>query len=524
MGRKSGTISCPCHRVGNSSSSRSDMALCGDLQCVCRQLLHGVRIVPQSVYGLPGIDQLLGFLLVGQSGNHHVGLAAVRDLSLTTDEGVLGCSLGRRNDLVRDGLFLFGNGTALLAVHGHCSRLLYGGLFCGDGFLDGVRHTDTCAEVVSVQAQTFRCTLAQQLVEVAHHKAALAAQDVSSARMRALALAVRSRLHVLLRRVHTVEVVSVQRRKFKFLPTDDHVSVPPIKCAPARGDRGDIGFMLRGDVGQVVKVLGRADGLNVHRKGGGGVCGAAHVAGDDQRSTARLALTGADAEVNVGYDHVLTGAVLDFVAQHKILKRVAYAAVAVDSKGALGAGLGGDGTGADERLVRGGSIQGAGVLLHVVGADDPCGFFGLLGFISLNGEDEVVGVLLACIVGAGLDVLLGLERGQSFGNSHRLSPFLVVLELKLDLEAAAAGILAHDVSGGQADHLFGLFAVRQRRKVPPSGLFLYPLGKFIPERAVCGLLDDLGRVDHAGCQNIVLRPAAAEEELLQHHCRGCSFQ
>ena len=34
------------------------MALCGNLQCVCRQLLHGIRIVPQSVYGLPGIGQL----------------------------------------------------------------------------------------------------------------------------------------------------------------------------------------------------------------------------------------------------------------------------------------------------------------------------------------------------------------------------------------------------------------------------------------------------------------------------------
>ncbi len=91
--------------------------------------------------------------------------------------------------------------------------------------------------------------------------------------------------------------------------------------------------------GVVVKLVRRADGLHIAGKGGLGTGCTAHVGGDDDGSAAFLALAGAQAEVDVRHNDIAAGTVHDLVAQHKILKIIAHAAVAVDGKGALCAGL-----------------------------------------------------------------------------------------------------------------------------------------------------------------------------------------
>ena len=173
-------------------------------------------------------------------------------------------------------------------------------------------------------------------------------------------------------------------------------------------------------LGSVVEVVRHTDGLDVYGKGGGGTGSTSCVRGDDQGSAAAFALAGADAEVQIRHDDVLAGAVLDRVAQDKILKCVTHTAVAVDRQGALYAALGGDRAGADEGVVGGSGVQGTGVLLDVIGADDPLGLFGLGCLVGLDGKDEVIGFLDALVVGAGGDALLGcqLREGLSNGDSY----------------------------------------------------------------------------------------------------------
>ena len=109
------------------------------------------------------------------------------------------------------------------------------------------------------------------------------------------------------------------------------------------------------------------------------------------------------------------------MAQHKILKSIAHAAVAVDSEGALGAGLFGDVAGADVLGILGGGVQGAGMLLHMVGADDPLAFLGLGGFVGLERQHKIVGRLNSGIGRAGRDAGLG----NGFRYSHIKTPFIL---------------------------------------------------------------------------------------------------
>ena len=111
------------------------------------------------------------------------------------------------------------------------------------------------------------------------------------------------------------------------------------------------------------------------------------------------------------------------MGEQEILRRVAHAAVSVQGEGALGLTLLGDSTCADIGHVLGGSIQGTGVLLDTLCKHDPVALLGLGGGISLDGKDEVIGLFGAGVVRAGHDALLGLERGQGFGNSHRMVSF-----------------------------------------------------------------------------------------------------
>ena len=107
------------------------------------------------------------------------------------------------------------------------------------------------------------------------------------------------------------------------------------------------------------------------------------------------------------------------MAQHKILKSIAHAAVTVDGKGALGAGLFGDVAGADVLGILGGGVQGAGMLLHMVGADDPLAFLGL-GALDLERQHKIVRRLNAGVAGAGRDAGLG----NGFRYSHIKTPFI----------------------------------------------------------------------------------------------------
>ncbi len=158
--------------------------------------------------------------------------------------------------------------------------------------------------------------------------------------------------------------------------------------------------------GVVVKLVRRADGLHVAGKGGLGTGCTAYVAGDDDGSAALFALAGAQAEIDVRHDDIAAGTVHNLVAQHKILKIIAHAAVAVDGKGALGAGLFGDVAGTDVLSILGGGVQGAGMLLHMVGADDPLAFLGL-GALDLERQHKIVRRLNAGIRRAGRDAGLG---------------------------------------------------------------------------------------------------------------------
>ena len=72
----------------------------------------------------------------------------------------------------------------------------------------------------------------------------------------------------------------------------------------------------------------------------------------DQGAGALLALAGAQAEIDVRYNDIAAGAVLDLVGEQEILERIADAAVAVDRQGALGGALGVGGAGADEDVYK----------------------------------------------------------------------------------------------------------------------------------------------------------------------------
>ena len=120
--------------------------------------------------------------------------------------------------------------------------------------------------------------------------------------------------------------------------------------------------------GVVVKLVRRADGLHVAGKGGLGTGCTAYVAGDDDGSAALFALAGAQAEIDVRHDDIAAGA---------------------DVLGILGGG-----------------VQGAGMLLHMVGADDPLAFLGL-GALDLERQHKIVRRLNAGIRRAGRDAGLG---------------------------------------------------------------------------------------------------------------------
>lgn len=106
------------------------------------------------------------------------------------------------------------------------------------------------------------------------------------------------------------------------------------------------------------------------------------------------------------------------MGEQEILRGVAHAAVAVQGEGALGLALLGDSARADIGRVLGGSVQGTGVLLDTLSKHDPVALLGLGGGIGLDRKDEIIGLFGAGVVRAGHDALLGLERGQGFGNSH----------------------------------------------------------------------------------------------------------
>ena len=107
------------------------------------------------------------------------------------------------------------------------------------------------------------------------------------------------------------------------------------------------------------------------------------------------------------------------MAQNEVLERIALATVAVDGEGALNAALGGNGAGADVGIVRGGSVQCAAVLPHMVGTDGPILNGILLAGLGADGQHKVIGVLDALVVGAGGDA----GGGNSFCNSHVETPF-----------------------------------------------------------------------------------------------------
>ena len=111
------------------------------------------------------------------------------------------------------------------------------------------------------------------------------------------------------------------------------------------------------------------------------------------------------------------------MAQQEILRGVAHAAVAVQGEGTLGLALLGDRACADIGHVLGGSVQCTRVLLDTLCKHNPVALLGLGGGIGLDRKDEIIGLFGAGVVRAGLDALLGLERGQSFGNSHGMVSF-----------------------------------------------------------------------------------------------------
>ena len=72
----------------------------------------------------------------------------------------------------------------------------------------------------------------------------------------------------------------------------------------------------------------------------------------------------------------------------------------------------------------------------MIGADDPIAFGGLIGGVRLDGEHKVICGLNALIGCARLNAKKFLGLCHCFGNSHVLSPFLIILKLDLNLKTA----------------------------------------------------------------------------------------
>nr|DAK80570.1 MAG TPA: hypothetical protein [Caudoviricetes sp.] len=426
----------PCHTVGRASVSRSDMALRCDLQGAVGQLLHGHRVVLQGVHGSTGVCQLEH----GVCGVpvtclvhpfHHPGGSGLREAHrLAVDDaarrlGALLCFLLRPALLPVHGLLRLGDAVGvalLLGVHG--GKQLVHRVVNGRG-------------VVLVQAQTVGRTGTQHLVKAVHDETRLCTHMVADAHPAApelLKLGFSGTLHLFVGRFQPLNVVGVQRRKIKCLSTNNHILAPfvgpcsgaapekPVsrhKKSPLRAERGKLrGKSASG--GGIVELVRGANALDVAGKGGRRTGGAAHVAGHDQGAGALLALAGAQTEIDVRYNDIAAGAVLDLVGEQEILERIADAAVAVDRQGALGGALGVGGAGADEGVGVGGGVQRTAVLLDVVGADDPGVFLGLLVALGLDGKDKVICRLNAGIGRAGRDA--GLGNGFCYG--HSKTPFI----------------------------------------------------------------------------------------------------
>ena len=92
----------------------------------------------------------------------------------------------------------------------------------------------------------------------------------------------------------------------------------------------------------------------------------------------------------------------------------------VDAVSIQNSGFFGNVAGTDVLGILGGGVQGAGMLLHMVGADDPLAFLGL-GALDLERQHKIVRRLNAGIRRAGRDAGLG----NGFGYGHIKTPFIL---------------------------------------------------------------------------------------------------
>nr|DAV11331.1 MAG TPA: hypothetical protein [Caudoviricetes sp.] len=203
MCRKSGSMRLPCQTVGRVAVSRS--------------AIFQSRQFGQQLLAAGGLVHTL----------HHLsGRRELRSKNLTA-----GCRLRR----VAHGRLVFVLAVllcaALLAVHRCCCGQIHAGLLCGNGFREFIHHMLAGTKVVAVQTKTFRRAFTQCFIQKVHQKAALAAQGVGNTGMLALLFAIGCRFHVPLCRLHAVDVVRIQRGKFKFLSTKKHIQAPFIWAA-----------------------------------------------------------------------------------------------------------------------------------------------------------------------------------------------------------------------------------------------------------------------------------------------------
>nr|DAM12011.1 MAG TPA: hypothetical protein [Caudoviricetes sp.] len=393
IGRKSQSMGLPAHARGSLSSRMS--AIFQSCQLI-QQLLAACGLV-HPLHHLGGGDSLRVEAL---APGHRLARIAHRRLVLLVLLAFLGPALG--------------------AVLGHCCRAGVARLFGGCGPVEVVEDVVDPAKVVFGQTQPCGGPCAQDLVEAAHGNAGLCAETVAKADILPVAagrLGLGVPGHLVDGVLQTVEVVGVQKRKIKFLTTNVHVvlllhAYGGIACDGVADPGGRVLFS------KVVERLRDADALEVGGKSRICACTAAHIAGQDERALALFALAGTKGEVEVGHHDALAGAERDLVGEQKVLKGVAHIAVALNGEGALGAALGGDRAGADVGVVRGGGVQCAAVLPHMVGTDHPVFHVGLAG-LGLDGQQEVVGGLDAGIVGAGSEA----RQLDGFGNGHRKNSF-----------------------------------------------------------------------------------------------------
>nr|DAU61122.1 MAG TPA: hypothetical protein [Caudoviricetes sp.] len=262
MCRKSGSMARPCHTVGSASVSRSDMALRCDLQGVVGQLLHGLRVVLQSVHRDTGICQtqgpVCGVLVNSYLGRH-------------TDDFV-GFNDAPRRPGTLPGFLL---GTALLAVHGLGGSGGIALFLGGKGIAQFLDHVIDGCHVVFVKPQTVGRACTENLVDAVHGNACLCTCMVAqtdTAAMEMLRLLGAPALHLLVGVLKAVKVVGVHQGKFKFLSTNNHVLAPflgrvpdlhqllllfhGIKNPRSGAERGKMRESSAGGCGGVVELVG----------------------------------------------------------------------------------------------------------------------------------------------------------------------------------------------------------------------------------------------------------------------------